>query len=256
MLIMRRLTPLCSSLALFTIFELFFFIPELFAVWVLLLLTLLTATILFLMGKGLITPWSRLRFLVAPVTLLASAAFFILFVSQGIAPHLIALGISFLIFLYLEHMFLYIWLHENYAPFSLEYTTGAIAVLSLFFATSSLFATHALLEVSLSMILPLVFGVSLVIYGYTLWMNKFPLRTNLPILITSSLMVTELFWAASTLPLHFIILGCLTTLTGYTMFETIRAYLLKTLTPRNLQRILLFAGTLAALLLTTARWRL
>ncbi len=256
MLIIRRLTPLCTSLALFTIFELYFFIPELFVLWLAALLLLLCVSILFLMGTRLITPWSRLRFLAAPVVLIASAACFLLFVSQGSAAHFIALGIAILIFLYLEHLFLYIWIHEHYAPFSLEYTTGAIALLSLFFASSALFAIHALLGVSSGFLVPVMTIVGFMIHAYIFWMNKFPLRANLPLLIVISFITAELFWTISFLPVHFVLLGCLVTITDYAMLEITRASLLKTLTRGILRRLLVLASSLAILLLVTARWRL
>jgi hypothetical protein len=255
--IFRAFTPFLYAFVNVLLFELFLFFPKLLPIWFILIILSLGASVWFILGPGLKTPFTRVCFFFSPLLFLTALCLFILFLNQGLVSHILLAGCSALVGFYLYQVFVYVWQHSKYTPFSLENISSALNILTLFLLSSSAFATKLFLDLKIFALAPLIGLAAFLLTLHTFWVNKCPLqKTGYIMLLTNTLLLMEFFIALSWLPLEFLSLGAILSIIGYVLFELLRSFITQTSSRTTIKQRLLFGALLIILIALTAKWKL
>lgn len=195
--------------------------------------------------------WS---FLILPFALAVSAFSLLLFIeSQGMKVLIIVLTV-FLLWLFAENIFAFLYLSGVYQVNALEYLSLVVGVVSVFFFTSALFALRLFFGFPLwaivSVHIVFIFAVSSSVF----WICKAEKEKILPNVLGMVLLSSELFLCLSFLPAGFFSNAALLTLFFYLFFGIVRAHLLRRLSQTVLRRYLLAVCLIATIVVFTSRW--
>ncbi len=185
--------------------------------------------------------------------LLSSFGSFFLLESATIKGAL-SLFVVVLLFLFVEQVFSFVHLPVAYQPFTLEYLTGLLHMLSVFFLSVLGFGLSLFLQTPL-WLLSLVFFCILffIVYG-TLWVGKVEPARAKPYAFAGAVLTTELFASLSYLPTGFYSNAAFLALGVYVFLGLSRAHALHKLSKEVLRRYLLVCAALAILIATTSQW--
>lgn len=166
---------------------------------------------------------------------------------------LAVLGVG-LSFLFVEHVFSFIHLPIAYQPFTLEYLSQLLHVLSVFYVSVlgfglSLFLQSPLWILSLMFFLILFF----IVYG-TLWVGKVDHERARPYAFAGAILMTELFAALSFLPSGFYTNAAFLALGVYVFLGLSRTHAHHKLSKDVVRRYLVVFFALAILIVLTAQW--
>lgn len=185
--------------------------------------------------------------------LLSSFGLFFLLESPGVKM-ILALVVTFFLFLFIEHVFSFIHLPVTYQPFTLEYLSQLLHVLSVFFLATLGFGMRLFLQAPL-WILSLAFFLVLafIMYG-TLWAGKVDPVKARPYALATALLITELFAAISFFPTGFYSNAAFLALSVYVLLGLSRADALHKLSKEVLRRYLILGAVLTAIIALTSQW--
>lgn len=173
MIFLRRFLPYLLAIVIIILFEILYVWPQFIILGLFLLTLILYGALWLMMGHGLKTPMSIIYFL-TPLFLVNTSSFsFILFLSKGITPHIIAILSAILSALYCLNLIRYIWLHNEYLPFSLESISSYLTLLSIFFVSTSLFAMNIFLTTPIMYLALGMAAITFLVAWHTIWINKF-----------------------------------------------------------------------------------
>lgn len=162
--------------------------------------------------------------------------------------------VAALLFLFVEHVFAFVHLPIAYQPFTLEYLTQLLHILSVFFLSVlgfglSLFLHTPLWLLSIAFFLILFF----IVYG-TLWAGKVdPVRAR-PYALAGALLTTQLFAVLSFLPSGFYTNAAFLALGVYIFLGLSRAQALHKLSKEVLRRYLVLFVLLSLVIVVTSQW--
>lgn len=195
--------------------------------------------------------WS---FLVLPFCLSVAAFSLLLFVEGRSMKVLIIVLTVFLLWLFTENIFAFLYLPGIYHVNALEYLSLVTGVVSVFFLASALFALRLFFGFPLWVIVPIHAVFILAVSSSVLWICKIEKEKILPNVWGAVLLSSELFLCLAFLPTSFFSNAAMLTLFFYLFFGIIRAHLLRRLNQTVLRRYLLAACLISAVVIFTARW--
>lgn len=171
-----------------------------------------------------------------------------------ISKAVLAVCVVALLFLFVEHVFSFIHLPVAYQPFTLEYLSGLLHILSVFFLSVLGFGLSLFLQTPL-WILSLIFFLILffIVYG-TLWVGKVDPRRARPYAFAGAVLITELFAALSFLPTGFYSNATFLALGVYVFLGLSRAHALHKLSKEVLRRYLIVFVGLTLVITLTSQW--
>lgn len=166
----------------------------------------------------------------------------------------LALLVVIFLLLFVEHVFSFIHLPVAYQPFTLEYLSGLLHILSVFFLSVLGFGLSLFLQTPL-WILSLIFFLILVfiVYG-TLWVGKIDPHRARPYAFAGAVLITELFAALSFLPTGFYSNAAFLALGVYVFLGLSRAHALHKLSKEVLRRYVTIFAILTFVIALTSRW--
>lgn len=158
------------------------------------------------------------------------------------------------LFLFVEHVFSFVHLPVAYQPFTLEYLSQLLHIVSVFFLSVLGFGLSLFLQAPLWMLAPVFFFVLFFIVYGTLWAGKVdPVRAR-PSAFAGAVLTTELFVALSYLPTGFYTNAAFLALGVYAFLGLSRAEALHKLSKEVLRRYLIVFLLLALVITITSRW--
>lgn len=254
MILINRLIPFLCPLFVFISFEIIFKKP-IFVYWLFTFLIIIVVTSVWkLIGKGLITITARWNFLITPLFLVLGGLLFVFFLENKIFKHLLVVFLVFLLGLFLETMFVYIYRHEKYQVNSLENISSYINLISSLFFYSSFFGLLIFLNIPFWLIALLTLIITFFLSHQTMWVNKIvSVRSWLYILVIC-LILCELAWVLSFLPISFYVRGAVLSVIYYLVIGISRFHLLGILDVKVIRRHLIISLIVLILILGTARW--
>lgn len=254
MILVNRFIPILCPLFIFIIFEIFFKKPF----WIYWLFSLLIVAVAIsvwkLIGRGLITVGARWNFLVAPLFLITSGLFFILFLENQILKHFLAIFLAVLLGLFLENIFIYIYRHDKYQVNSLENISSYLNLISTLFFNSGFFGLLIFLNIPVWLLILLILLVTFSLSYQTMWINKIVSEKSWIYILIICLILCELAWALSFLPTSFYVSGAVLSIAYYLVLGISRFYLLGNLDAKIVKRHLIISLIVLILILGTARW--
>lgn len=166
----------------------------------------------------------------------------------------LAVCVVAILFLFVEHAFSFTHLPVAYQPFTLEYLSGLLHILSVFFLSVLGFGLSLFLQTPL-WILSLIFFLILVfiVYG-TLWVGKVDPHRARPYAFAGAVLMSELFAALSFLPTGFYSNAAFLALGVYVFLGLSRAHALHKLSKEVLRRYLIVFVVLTIVIALTSQW--
>lgn len=194
------------------------------------------------------------HFVLTPILFLVASLGMIFFLEQELVISGIAIASTALIVLYAEYVFQYIHIPSTYQPYSLEYLSLFLNLLTVFFLSSVGFGSILLLQTSLIAVCVVAFMCfAFVIYG-TFWVSKAHDSKIKPYTYGGSILMTELFVAVSFLPSSFYTNAAIMTILFYVFIGLTRAHVLRTLSASVVKRYLIISGVLLIATLLSSQW--
>lgn len=159
-----------------------------------------------------------------------------------------------LLFLFVEHVFSFVHIPVKYQPFTLEYLSGLLHILSVFFLATLGFGLRLFLQAPLWLLSFLFFLVlTFVMYG-TLWAGKVDPFKARPYALAAAILITELFAVISFLPTGFYTNAAFLSLGVYVLLGLSRADMLHKLSKEVLKRYSILFFVLTAIIALTSQW--
>lgn len=198
--------------------------------------------------------WSFWIFFFTPVAFVAGAIFFFFFLEAMFIKWMIGALVTAALWLYLENLFTFYYLPGSYQPYSLEYLSLSMYLLSVFFLSSGMYAAQIFL--ALPVIVPLIalFWVLLCASVCTFWVSKVNTEVSLPYALIGAIGLSQLYVALGFLPTSFIVNGAVLTLCYYAYLGLVRAHVLEELSALVVRRYLSFVGVSIILIFITTSW--
>ncbi|MBI2472955.1 hypothetical protein HYV70_00155 [Candidatus Uhrbacteria bacterium] len=171
-----------------------------------------------------------------------------------LAKVVLAVLVIFFLFLFVEHVFSFTYLPMNYQPFTLEYLSQLLHILSVFFLSTLGFGLSLFLHTPLWFIsLIFFFILFFIVYG-TLWAGKVDPERARPYAFAGALLTTELFASLSFLPTGFYSNATFLALGVYVFLGLSRAHALHKLSREVLKRYLVLFFFLTVIIVVTSQW--
>lgn len=194
------------------------------------------------------------NFVLTPVLFLVASLGMIFFLEQPSVIMMIAGLAVALILLYAEYIFQYIHLPATYQPYSLEYLSLFLNLLTVFFLSAVGFGLILLVQISLGIVsLFALFCFVFVVYG-TFWVSKAHESKIKPYTLGGSILMTELFIAISFLPTSYFTSAALMTVLFYLFIGLTRAHVLRTLSTPIIKHYLITSSVLLLAILLSSQW--
>lgn len=194
------------------------------------------------------------NFLISPILFFLSLSFYSTVLTNRFWIQVIFIFIAWFIFNYLRNLSNYIVDNNNDNTERLDNTLLIGGFLSIFASSAFLYTMPAFLNWSLWKILVFFIPIAFLLFNQFLSIRNINFRTNGSMIILDALVLVEIFWALSLLPLNFNILGCLLAIFYYLLFIVNRLHWRDSLNLKNVKIPLVLATVVLILLLLTARW--
>ncbi len=166
----------------------------------------------------------------------------------------LALFVTLILFLFVEHVFSFIHLPAQYQPFTLEYLSELVHILSVFFLATLGFGLRLFLQTPLWVLSILLFPfLCFIVYG-TLWAGKVEAHRARSYALASAALITELFAAISFLPTGFYTNAAFLTLGVWVLLGLSRADAMRKLSKEVLWRYVILFVVLMIVIATTSQW--
>lgn len=252
MLILKRLTPYWTTLA---VFGLLTWVVQRPAAWlvVLVLLLLIPITAVLIMRQA---TWRyEYVWLAVPMLLLVGGGYAYLLIQEQVLLQVVAIVcISLFFFLYEKNLTIYLFQPAKYIPFSLEHIVTYCNIVASFFVYVSLFIFAILRLTHLRYVFIIGMALTGLLVWQTFWIQKIPWAKAKWFVLVLTLIIGQLIVALYYWPVSFFVSGVLLTLVLYVLLHLSRHHLTNTLTKQLLWRYVI-TGTIAlVVLLATAQW--
>ncbi len=185
--------------------------------------------------------------------LLASFGMLFLFETLATSLALAVLSVVFLV-LFAEYVFQYTHLPSQYQPYSIEYLSLLLNVLTVFFLSSVAYGTNLLIQTPLWLLAPIFFLLSLFILYGTLFVSKAEDSRARPYAIAGSILTTEFFVTLAFLPSGLYTNAALITLFFYLFLGLTRAQVHHKLSATVVKRYLFVFLILFLIILSSTDW--
>ena len=177
------------------------------------------------------------------------------FLLEGfISKVVLAVLVVGILFFFTEHVFSFTHLPVAYQPFTLEYLSGLLHILSVFFLSVLGFGLSLFLQTPL-WILSLIFFFILffIVYG-TLWVGKVDPHRARPYAFVGAVLMSELFATLCFLPTGFYSNATFLALGVYAFLGISRAHALHKLSKEVLRRYLIVFLGFTLVIIFTSQW--
>ena len=221
------------------------------------------AIILFVLNififTGIILKWKIfclefINWFIYSITIVLSSLFIIAFLESDWPRYIVSILMSFIYFIYLQNIHLYLNKPDKYQTNSLENITGYTSLIILFFVYAASFNLLIFLSWPIYYPVAIVFATTFVISFILLWFNKIEYKNNWLYALIFSLVITELFWVFSYLPISYLVVSIVLTIIYYIMFNINLHGLLLSLHKKIVLRFLIIGILSILLILLTAQW--
>jgi hypothetical protein len=229
------------------------FWPKFFYINYLALALLLLAAIIEIIRHGTVKDDWR-NFAAFPLLFLVSTAGFIVLISNKPVIFII-IGITALFyFKYYQYVYYYFHQPSQYQTASIENISTYGNFLAFFFMASALFGFQSFLDAPAWLTTSLLAVFTLVMLAQNMWACKINEPIKYPVIAVTSLVMLEISWAVSLLPIRYYVAGMTLTFCFYIIFGLLK-YQLRNSLDKSIIKVytaISLAGIL--LILLTAQW--
>ncbi len=250
---LNRLLPLIIPLLTLILFEVFFFNPKMIYV-VLALVNLLIFFAVWQFSRASDTGKDWWNFLILPSMMFTAVAVYTILLSNKFVIQLLFILNIILLYFYLRYVYYYLARPTAYEPFSIENISSYGNFLTFFLIATTIYGMQAFLSVQTWLLMIIMLAASGLIVYQVMWANKIDLGKGLIYILISCLIILELSWSISFLPLNHHIAGLIIAICYYMLIGLVRHFLLDKLDKKIIRLYLGFGLTSLFIVLITARW--
>ena len=249
----NRFLPLLISVLILIFSEIFFFWPQMIYV-ILVLAVLLFFFTIRQFTKASLKHESEWNFLILPTCFFVGLVVFSTMIPNKLLVQLLfVLNIIFLYY-YFRSIYYYLIKTDSYHGYSLENISSYGNFLAFYFIASAVYGLQAFLDISVwFLMIIMLIAIGLIVYQ-GIWANKIDIRIGFFYILLACLVLVELAWSASFLPLSFYIIGLVLSICYYMLVGLVKFYLLEKLDKRTIKLYLVFGFISIFTVLFTARW--
>ncbi len=194
------------------------------------------------------------HFLGTPLLYLVSAFGMIFLFEQPLSSLVLAVASVLFLMLFAEYIFQYTHLPSQYQPYSIEYLTLLLNVLTIFFLSSVAYGLHLLIQTPLFLLSFFFFLLSFFILYGTLWVSKTDDARARPYALAGSILTTEFFVTLAFLPSGLYTNAAFITLFFYLFLGLTRAQVQHKLSSTVVKRYIGMAVILLLIILFSTDW--
>lgn len=248
----NKLLPPLIPFLVFVFFEIFFLNSRMIYVSVVLSSLLILFAIRQFSLVNLREDWWN--FLVLPILfLIGIASYSSVLISRPIIQILFVVNVVFLYF-YLRMAYYSLVQPIPETNLTIDNLSSYGSFLAVFFISSAMFGLQSFLNLSVWALALVMAVVIFLIVRQAFWANKIDLKASLVYILISGLILVELVWAVSFLPLNFNISGLILAACYYMLIGLVRHHLLGRLDRRTIELYLAFGFGSIFIILLSARW--
>jgi hypothetical protein len=250
----KQYIPFFTSLIIFFLLELDEFFPKNF-------LFFLAATALVL----ILSVWALARksnqhtywyyYGILPLLLLISSAIYGVLISNNILWHLLAIFTVVLNYIGLRSLYFYFEKSEMYSSYYMNNFFSSAGFLVIFFTSAAIFGFISFLNMTVwPLLFLMVFVIGVILFQYFLSYNL-DRRVSFSYILLVSLVMLEVSWAVSFLPLNYTVAGLVMAVFYYMAAGLTRYYIQGSLNKGVIKFYLLFGASSIFILLFTSNWK-
>lgn len=250
---LNRYLPILSPLIVWILLEVIVIWPkQIYTVLILCILLFFFVARQFITSSDIQEKWQNI--IIQPACFTTGIIAFSSILASSALMQLLFVINAFVLYSYFASTYRYLLKPRFFNKTSLENTSSYGNFLAVYFIASSVYGFTNFLNLSvwLLMIFFLIF-ILLVIYQ-VLWANSILSSTGLFYMLLAGLILTELAWAVSFLPLSFYVLGLMIAVFYYILIGIIKFHLLNKLNYDIIKSYLTFGFLSILIVLLTARW--
>lgn len=249
----NKLLPLLIPVLSFVLLEVFYFKPKfIYAIAVILNLSVIYAIRRFSKAGGIDKRW--FNFIIFPCSLLLSSIFYTVFLSSKLLIQLIFIADTVLLYVYLKYVYYYLVRPVSYEVFSIENISSYGNFLFFFLASAAIFGLQSFLNVKNWLLMIIMLVVILLAVYQNIWANKIDLKKSAIYLFVCCLVLIEVFWSISFLPINYNVAGLALAICYYILSGLVKYHLLGILDKNKIKLYLGFGLSGIFIILLTAKW--
>ncbi|HEX9664894.1 MAG TPA: hypothetical protein VGA49_03680 [Patescibacteria group bacterium] len=253
MLLLKRILPVLTPTAVFLGFEYIFVNADSFwRVVVLIYILLILSVIIIVYNK--ITLSAAWVYLINPILLVSSALLFVILLESSLLRHLILAATVLILGSILNNIFIYLHQTHRYQAYSFESLIDYSNLIVAFLFFSSFYFLTIFLNILIWQLFILAFIIIALLSYQLIWSNKIDLKRGAVYVFINSLVLSQLFWAISFLPIGYLASGLILTLIFYMISGMSKLTLLDRFSLRKSGKYLIIGFLGIIVVLATTRW--
>lgn len=248
-----RLLPLFVPLAVYALAEIYFFYPKfIYAAAAAINALIFFAVWRFCAASQIDKKWWN--YLILPAVMATAVMAYSVFLSyKTVIQLLFAVNLVFLYF-YLRYIYYYLLNPDSYKTFSIENISSYAGWLSFFLIAAVIYGLESFLNLPILLLALIILAATALLSYQIIWVNKIELKSSLPYILISCLIVVELCWSIYFLPFNYNISGLCLAICFYVINGLIKNQLLGELDRVKIKIYLALGSASLTLILFTARW--
>jgi len=249
----NRFLPLLVVVFVAALSEIFFFWPQMiYVIFVLAVLLFFFVARQFTKASSKNESWWN--YLILPAFFFSGLIVFSSMIPNRFLVQLLFFLNIIFIYIYFRTIYYYLIKTDYYRNYSMENLSAYGNFLTFYFIASAVYGFQSFLNISVWFLIIIMLAATGLIVYQVMWTNKIDIQIGFFYILLICLVVTELVWSASFLPLSFYILGLFLSICYYMLIGLVKFYLLDKLEKRVIKLYLGFGFFSILIVLFTSRW--
>jgi len=242
-----------TPVAVLLIFEFFVFKPD-WLYWTFFAANALVLLTIFMLTRNTAPKWYWLNYAILPILFTTSLVGYATFLANKFVIELLLVSNSFFLFIHFRQIYLYLRDFNAGKIYTLENVSAYGNFLVIFFSTSIIFGLQSFLNAPVWLLITSILPVYFLVLYHVFLNNNFNIKKSLVYIFIAELILVEITWSISFLPLSFGIAGLILAICYYVLIGLIRFYLKNSLNKNIIKLYLALALSCIAIILLTSRW--
>ncbi len=249
---LKSLCPFITALVLWLFGQTFLLYPHFFYFALFLGGLLIIFSVKYLAGKNEKKRWPLLT--LSPLLFFLSFSWYVALIFNYYWIQFIFILIAWFVFAYLRNLYYYLTYQAPEREQKVDSLLLTGGFLTIFAVASVLYGLPIFLSWPFSILILIFIPISFLLFIQFLSLRKIAFKTHSLFIILEVVVLAELAWALSLLPLNFNILGVILAIFYYLLLTILRFRLNNEPLGRNLRLPLIFSLIILIILLLTSRW--
>ena len=249
----NRLLPVIIPFFVLILLEIFFFNPKMVYV-ILVLVNLLIFFPVWKFTKASKVDKKWWNFLILPNMMSIAIIMYVILLSNKFAIQLLFILNIVLLYYYLRYIYYYLINPALYKSLSIENISSYGNLLTIFLFSTAIYGLQSFLNIQAWILISAILIINGLIIYQVMWANKIDLSESIIYIFIGCLIIVELSWSVSFLPLNHQVSGLTIAICYYMIIGLIRHFLLGKLNKQIVKSYLGFGFISLFIILITARW--